>query len=70
MSRHQQRYIDGQLWSLQTTFYPMRFVELGAARLIQAEHIEPGAVKYIEDTVGVEEVGLPRHHHRPVARPE
>ena len=56
VSRHQQRYIDDRLWSLQTTFYPMRFLELGAVRLIQAEHIEPGAVKYIEDTVGVEEV--------------
>jgi GntR family transcriptional regulator len=57
VSRHQQRYIDGRLWSLQTTFYPMRFLEQGAVRLIQAENIQPGAVKYITDTLGVEEVG-------------
>jgi GntR family transcriptional regulator len=56
VSRHQRRFIDERLWSLQTTFYPMRFVE-GAPRLIQAEHIERGAVKYIADELGVEEVG-------------
>jgi hypothetical protein len=30
VSRHQQRYIDDTPWSLQTTFYPMTFVEQGA----------------------------------------
>ena len=57
VSRHQQRFIDDRLWSLQTSFYPMRFLEQGAVRLIQAENIQPGAVKYIADTLGVEEVG-------------
>ncbi len=57
VSRHQERSINGQLWSLQTTFYPMRFVERGATRLIQAEDIQPGTVKYLADTLGVNEVG-------------
>ena len=56
VSRHQERFIDDRLWSLQTTFYPMRFLEQGAGRLSQAENIQPGAVKYIADTLGVEEV--------------
>ena len=29
ISRHQQRSIDGTAWSLQTSFYPMRFVNPG-----------------------------------------
>jgi GntR family transcriptional regulator len=57
VSRHQERYIDDRLWSLQTTFYPMRFVETGALRLIQAEDIPQGAVTYIADTLGITEVG-------------
>ena len=32
VSRHQQRFIDGIPWSLQTSFYPMHFVEQGPAR--------------------------------------
>ncbi len=36
VSRHQERFIDGTPWSLQTSFYPMSLVERGAPRLIQA----------------------------------
>ena len=57
VSRHQQRYIDDRLWSLQTTFYPMPFVEKGALRLIQAADIPQGAVTYIADELGITEVG-------------
>jgi GntR family transcriptional regulator len=57
VSRHQQRFIDGLPYSLQTTFYPMQLVERGAARLIQAEDIEEGAVGYIKEAIGVEQVG-------------
>ena len=39
VSRHQQRYIDGTPWSLQTSFYPMDLVQKGALRLIQAGDI-------------------------------
>ncbi len=42
VSRHQQRYIDGIPWSLQTTFYPMSLVAHGANRLLEATNILPG----------------------------
>ncbi len=57
VSRNQQRFIDGTPYSLQTTFYPMRLVELGAVRLIQAENLQFGAVRYLEETLGVKQVG-------------
>lgn len=57
VSRHQQRYIDDTLWSLQTTFYPMRFVNSGAIRLIQAQDINEGAVTYLADKLGIVQVG-------------
>jgi GntR family transcriptional regulator len=47
VSRHQQRFIDKRLWSLQTSFYPMRLVEQGAVKLLQAADIAEGAVSYL-----------------------
>ena len=53
VSRHQQRFIDGIPWSLQTSFYPMSLVEQGAARLIQAGDIQQGGtVAYLEGDAG------------------
>jgi GntR family transcriptional regulator len=57
VSRHQERRIDGTPYSLQTTFYPTEFVERGAVRLIQAEDIRPGAVSYLQDTLGIKQAG-------------
>jgi GntR family transcriptional regulator len=57
VSRHQQRQIDATPWSLQTTFYPMRFVEIGAVRLIQAVNIDQGAVRYLAEELGIKQVG-------------
>ena len=57
ISRHQERRIDGVPYSLQTTFYPMAFLERGATRLIQAENIKEGAVHYLENLLKFEEVG-------------
>jgi GntR family transcriptional regulator len=57
VSRHQERQIDGTPWSLQTSFYPMRLVELGARLIIQAEDIKPGVVAYIEETLGIKQIG-------------
>jgi GntR family transcriptional regulator len=55
--RHQQRLIDSDPYSLQTTFYPMSLVQAGAIRLIQAEDIVEGAVAYIEEAAKVRQVG-------------
>lgn len=57
VSRHQERFIDGTPWSLQTSFYPMQLVELGAKLIIQAEDIQDGVVDYIEATLGIKQVG-------------
>ena len=57
VSRHQQRVIDKTPWSLQTSFYPMSFVERGARQLIEAFNIEEGTVEYIKDTLGIKQVG-------------
>jgi GntR family transcriptional regulator len=57
VSRHQQRLIDGDSYSLQTTFYPMSLVEAGAVRLIQARDIPEGAVAYIEQNLGIKQAG-------------
>jgi GntR family transcriptional regulator len=57
VSRHQERFIDGTPWSLQTTFYPMSLVEQGATRLIQAEDIPGGVVGYIEKVLNIRHAG-------------
>jgi GntR family transcriptional regulator len=57
VSRHERRYIDDLPWSLQTSFYPMDFITQGATRLIVAEDIEGGAVRYLADTIGLKQIG-------------
>jgi GntR family transcriptional regulator len=57
VSRHQQRFIDGTPWSLQTSFYPMSLVERGALRLIQAGDIKRGTVEYLRESIGIKQVG-------------
>lgn len=57
VSRHQQRFIDGTPWSLQTTFYPMSLVDKGATRLLQVEDIKDGAVDYIESVLNIKQTG-------------
>jgi len=57
VSRHQQRFIDGTPWSLQTSFYPMSLVERGALKLIQAPNIEEGTVAYLSTKLGLNQVG-------------
>jgi GntR family transcriptional regulator len=56
VSRHQQRYMDGIPWSLQTSFYPMSLVERGATALIQARDIPDGTVRYLAKC-GIKQVG-------------
>ena len=58
ISRYQERSIDETPWSMQTTFYPMEWVTRGADRLLIAENITDGIIKYVEDVLGVKQVGL------------
>jgi GntR family transcriptional regulator len=58
ISRHQQRSIDGTAWSLQTSYYPMRFVtEGGAHRLLDARGIPEGTVEYLRGALGLKQAG-------------
>jgi GntR family transcriptional regulator len=57
VSRYQERYIDDLPWSLQTTWYPMKFVERGATRLLDSKDITEGAVKYLGEAIGLNQVG-------------
>ena len=57
VSRYQERYIDDEPWSLQTTWYPMEFVTQGAARLLMTEAIPQGAVQYLGESIGLTQVG-------------
>ena len=57
VSRQEDRYIDNVPWSIQTSFYPMRFVEQGAVNLIQPQIIEAGAVNYLGESLGIRQVG-------------
>jgi GntR family transcriptional regulator len=57
VSRHQERYIDGTPWSLQTSFYPMTLVQQGALGLIQAQNIPEGTVEYLSDSLGIKQAG-------------
>lgn len=56
--RYQERSIDETPWSMQTTFYPMDWVTRGASRLLIAENITDGIIGYVEDVLGVKQVGL------------
>jgi GntR family transcriptional regulator len=57
ISRRQERYIDGAPWSLQTTVYPMELVSRGAVALLAAEDIPGGAIAYLEEKLGLIQVG-------------
>jgi GntR family transcriptional regulator len=42
---------------MQTSFYPMEFVLNGADQLIQADDIAIGTTKYLEQALGLKQVG-------------
>lgn len=55
--RRQQQYIDEIPWSLQTSYYPMDLVTRGATKLLIAENIEKGTVRYLQEALGLRQVG-------------
>jgi GntR family transcriptional regulator len=58
LSRNQERFIDNDPWSMQTTFYPMTLVARGAQRLIEAADIPEGTVQYLKEELDIEQVGF------------
>lgn len=57
VSRHQERLIDGTIWSLQTTYYPMRWVQMGATNLLDPYDIPEGTVAYLATSIDLKQVG-------------
>jgi GntR family transcriptional regulator len=57
ISRHEKRHIDGIPWSMQTSYYPMEFVERGARRLLSSQDISEGTTLYLRETIGIKQVG-------------
>ncbi len=58
VSRHQRRFIDGTPYSMQTTFYPMRYVARGRHRHFRRRKIcSGGVVSYLEQKLQIKEVG-------------
>jgi len=55
--RHQLRWIGGIPWSMQTSFYPMKFFQMGATKIIEAVDIAPGVVPYLEEVTGIKQAG-------------
>lgn len=55
--RHQQRRIQDELWSMQTSYYPMKFVTDGATRLLDVEDIVGGVRNYLEGALDIKEIG-------------
>jgi len=55
--RHQERFIDGVLWSTQTTYYPMELVHNGAHRLLEVNDILEGVRSYLRRDLGITEIG-------------
>jgi GntR family transcriptional regulator len=57
ISRHERRSIDDTPWSMQTSYYPMKFVERGAARLLSSQDIPEGTTHYLRESLGIKQVG-------------
>lgn len=57
VTREQEHYMDGEPWSLQTSYFPMRLVDMGARRLLDATDVTEGVLAYLEQTLQIEPVG-------------
>jgi GntR family transcriptional regulator len=57
VSRRQPRFIDGTIWSLQASYYPLDWVQRGAVGLLEPEDIPEGAVQHLAMTIGLKQVG-------------
>jgi GntR family transcriptional regulator len=55
ISRHQERFVDGRPWSLQTSFYPRSLTER-APQLLDPDNIDEGTVAYLRKC-GIEQAG-------------
>ena len=57
VSRHQLRRINGKPYSMQTSFYPRKFAGQGAELLDKAGEVEGGVISYLQEKLGIKQVG-------------
>ncbi len=57
VSRRQNRFIDDMPWSVQASYYPFEFVTQGATELVRAESLPGGTASYLEQRLGLVQVG-------------
>jgi GntR family transcriptional regulator len=57
IARSQDRYIDGIPWSKQTSYYLMDVITKGATKLLMAQDIEEGSVRYLAEQFGIRQTG-------------
>jgi GntR family transcriptional regulator len=57
VGRQQDRYIDDMPWSVQASYYPFEFVTRGAAELVRPESLPGGTSSYLEQRLGLVQVG-------------
>lgn len=57
VSRYQERFVDGTIWSLQTSYYPRAWADRGANGLLDPEDIPEGAVEHVSKTIGLNQIG-------------
>lgn len=59
--RQQRRYISDRPWSLENSYYPMRYIEQGATLLCSKTDIEQGVVAYLKERLGIQQIGFRDH---------
>ena len=59
--RQRRRYIKNKPWSLETSYYPMKYIDQGAPLLRSKSDIEQGVVAYLREQLGVKQVGIRDH---------
>jgi GntR family transcriptional regulator len=57
VSRQQERYIDKMPWSVHASYYPYELVTRGAQDLLRAESFPSGTTSYLEQSLGLVQVG-------------
>lgn len=59
--RQKRRYMNNMPWSLESSYYPMKYIDQGAAMLRRKSDIEQGVVAYLKERLGVRQIGFRDH---------
>ncbi len=59
--RQKRRYIKNKPWSLETSYYPIRYIDQGASLLRSKSDLEQGVVAYLKEQLGLNQIGFRDH---------